>query len=102
MYLTNVEALARKFIDEKRDALGRLRDGAGAGGFRAFWAALEPKRRGALAAAPGEAILKARRPLHFTVTSKLCTPLRSGHLQGGNFGQSLSDRVEGYYCRALS
>ncbi|KAK9834319.1 hypothetical protein WJX81_006825 [Elliptochloris bilobata] len=56
VYLTNVEALARKFVDEKRDALARLRDDAA--GFRAFWAAVDARTRRQLATASGEAVLK--------------------------------------------
>ena len=58
MYLTNVEALARKFVDEKRDALARLRGDAG--GFRAFWGAVDARTRRQLATASGDAVLKAR------------------------------------------
>lgn len=58
MYLTNVEALARKFVDEKREALARLRNDAG--GFRAFWAAVDARTRRQLATATGDAVLKAR------------------------------------------
>ena len=58
VYLTNVEALARKFVDEKRDALARLRGDAG--GLRAFWAAVDARTRRQLATASGEAVLKAR------------------------------------------
>lgn len=58
VYLTNVEALARKFVDEKRDALARLRGDAG--GFRAFWGAVDARTRRQLATASGDAVLKAR------------------------------------------
>ena len=58
MYLSNVETLARKFVEEKHDALAALR--ADDGGFLAFWASLEPRRRRQMAAVSGEVILKVR------------------------------------------
>ncbi len=58
MYLTNVEALARKFVDEKRETLARLRDDVA--GFRAFWSAVDARTRRQLATASGDAVLKAR------------------------------------------
>ena len=58
MYLSNVETLARKFVEERHDALAALRDDNG--GFLAFWASLEPRRRRQMAAASGEVILKVR------------------------------------------
>jgi hypothetical protein len=56
VYLTNVETLARKFVEEKREALVHLRDDSS--GFRMFWASLDPKKRKELATASGETILK--------------------------------------------
>ena len=58
MYLSNVETLARKFVEEKHEALAALR--ADDGGFLAFWASLEPRRRRQMAAVSGEVILKVR------------------------------------------
>ncbi|CAL8461898.1 g1429 [Coccomyxa elongata] len=56
VYLTNVETLARKFVDEKREALMHLRDEDS--GFRAFWSSLDPKKRRQLASCSGETVLK--------------------------------------------
>lgn len=56
VYLTNVETLARKFVEEKREALAHLREDNS--GFRTFWGALDPKKRRDLATASGETILK--------------------------------------------
>ncbi|KAK9820473.1 hypothetical protein WJX72_010699 [[Myrmecia] bisecta] len=56
VYLTNVEGICRRFVDEKREMLSRLREDLG--GFRAFWQALDPKRRRVLAAEKGDIILK--------------------------------------------
>jgi hypothetical protein len=56
VYLTNVETLARKFVDEKREALLHLRTEDS--GFRTFWGSLDPKRRRQLATTSGETVLK--------------------------------------------
>ena len=64
MYLSNVETLARKFVEEKHGALAALR--ADDGGFLAFWASLEPRRRRQMAAVSGEVILKVRDPFCLT------------------------------------
>ena len=56
VYLTNVETLARKFVDEKREALLHLRSEDS--GFRTFWGSLDPKRRRQLATTSGETVLK--------------------------------------------
>ena len=60
MYLTNVETLARKFVDEKREALMHLRDENS--GFRTFWSSLDPKKRRQLASCSGETVLKVPSP----------------------------------------
>ena len=105
VYLTNVEALARKFVDEKRDALAALRDDAA--GFRAFWGAVDARARRQLATASGEAVLKARAP-------RPCAPCRrraaraaarrrssrSGRPKG--FPSSVAGSAAGRYARAPS
>lgn len=57
VYLTNVEGLCRRFVDEKRDALAPLR--AEAASYRAFWAGCPAKTRAALATERADVILKA-------------------------------------------
>ena len=56
VYLTNVETLCRKFVDEKREALAKMRDDSS--NFRAFWAALDSKKRRHLASERAEVVLK--------------------------------------------
>lgn len=56
MYLSNVETLARKFVEEKREALLSLRNDGSS--FLAFWASMEPRKRRQMATASGEVILK--------------------------------------------
>ena len=60
VYLSNVETLARKFVEEKHDALAALR--AGDGGFLAFWASLEPRRRRQMACRLGRGHPEGARP----------------------------------------
>ena len=60
VYLSNVDALARKFVEEKREALLSLRSDPC--GFMAFWAGLDAKRRRQMATASGEVILKVGAP----------------------------------------
>ena len=43
VYLTNVETICRKFVDERREALARLRDDSA--GLRNFWAHLGAQQR---------------------------------------------------------
>lgn len=56
VYLTNVETICRKFVDERRAALARLRDDSA--GLRAFWSNLEPHQRQSLASERGDVLLK--------------------------------------------
>ena len=56
VYLTNVETICRKFVDEKRASLATLREDAQ--GFRAFLGSLDPTRRRKLAKENGEVVLK--------------------------------------------
>ena len=60
VYLSNVETLARKFVEEKREALLSLRGDPC--GFMAFWASLDAKRRRQMATASAEVILKVCAP----------------------------------------
>lgn len=60
MYLTNVEGVCRRFVEEKREQLGRL--AAHADGFRAFWLGCSPHQRVALTSERADVILKVRRP----------------------------------------
>ena len=64
VYLTNVETICRKFVEEKREALGLLRDDSN--GFRQFWNALDAKKRRSLAQEKGEVILKVCAAYNFT------------------------------------
>jgi hypothetical protein len=56
VYLTNVETICRKFVDEKRATLATLREDSQ--GFRAFLGSIDPTRRRKLAKESGEVILK--------------------------------------------
>lgn len=56
VYLTNVETICRKFVEERREALARLRDDSA--GLRTFWGYLSPVRRQKLASERGEVLLK--------------------------------------------
>lgn len=58
VYLTNVETICRKFVEERREALARLRDDSA--GLRTFWGYLSPVRRQKLASERGEVLLKVR------------------------------------------
>ena len=58
VYLTNVETICRKFVDEKRESLALLReDGKG---FRHFLGSLDPSRKRNLASEKGEVVMKVR------------------------------------------
>ncbi len=78
VYLTNVETICRKFVDEKRAALVTLREDSQ--GFRAFLGSLDPARRRKLAKENGEVVLKVGRapqsPMHFS--SSWHTPCNVG------------------------
>jgi len=60
VYLTNVETICRKFVDEKRATLATLREDSQ--GFRAFLGSFDPTRRRKLAKENGEVLLKVRCP----------------------------------------
>ena len=56
VYLSNVESICRKFVEERRGTLVTLRDGPG--GLAAFWQALDYKQRHLLASEHGDTLLK--------------------------------------------
>lgn len=56
VYLTNVEGICRRFVEEKREMLQRLREDRT--GFKAFWGSLDAKKKKLLAQEKGETILK--------------------------------------------
>lgn len=56
VYLTNVETICRKFVDEKRESLALLREDSK--GFRQFLASLDPARKRNLASEKGETVMK--------------------------------------------
>ena len=80
VYLSNVETLARKFVEEKREALLSLRGDPC--GFMAFWAGLDAKRRRQMATASGEVILKVGSHNMCMIRYKMCCAWqmqREGH-----------------------
>ena len=58
VYLTNVETICRKFVDDKRESLAVLR-GVG-GDFKSFWNSLDAKRKRTLATEKESVILKVQ------------------------------------------
>ena len=58
VYLANVEGIARRFVEEKKEYLQRLLEEGR--GFKQFWRRLKPERQRQLAAAPAPAVLKVR------------------------------------------
>ncbi|CAK9237092.1 unnamed protein product, partial [Sphagnum troendelagicum] len=60
VYLTNVEGICRRFVEEKREKLGKLmEDTPRWTSFRAFWSAVEDSTRWRLAREKTDVILKA-------------------------------------------
>ena len=92
VYLTNVETICRKFVDEKRESLAKLREDTS--GFRLFLGSLDPRKRRALATEKGEGILKVSRPLPLQKTSALSWGLCPG-------GQPLTSLCSAGGCQAL-
>ena len=58
VYLTNVEGIARRFVDEKRGQLQRLIDDARGGGFKQFWRRLDATRQRKLSSDSAAAVFK--------------------------------------------
>jgi len=60
VYLTNVEGICRRFVEEKREKLGKLIDDNGRwSSFRAFWSAIEENVRQRLSREKTDVVLKA-------------------------------------------
>lgn len=60
VYLTNVEGICRRFVEEKREKLGKLIEDNGRwSSFRAFWSAIEENVRQRLSREKTDVILKA-------------------------------------------
>ena len=60
VYLSNVESICRKFVEERRGVLVRLKEGPA--GLAAFWQALDYKQRHLLASEHGDILLKVSGP----------------------------------------
>jgi hypothetical protein len=58
VYLTNVEGIARRFVDEKRGQLQRLIDDSRGGGFKQFWRRLDATWQRKLSSDSAAAVLK--------------------------------------------
>ncbi|KAL3132326.1 hypothetical protein ABBQ32_008904 [Trebouxia sp. C0010 RCD-2024] len=56
VYLTNVEGICRRFVDEKRESLLRIRETAAS--FKAYWASQSPNEKKALVQHKGSEMLK--------------------------------------------
>lgn len=56
VYLTNVETICRKFVEEKREVLNALR--ADSSGFRSYLTSLDPAKKRQLVCEKGDVILK--------------------------------------------
>ena len=71
VYLSNVESICRKFVEERRGVLVRLKDGPV--GLAAFLQALDLKQRHLLASEHGDVLLKvAPRPCNMAMPSFSC------------------------------
>ena len=56
VYLTNVEGICRRFVDEKRESLLRIKETAAS--FKAYWASQTPNDKKALMQQKGSDMLK--------------------------------------------
>lgn len=57
VYLTNVESICKRFLDERRDRLGRLSTGEGSA-FAKYWTGLAPPQQQALVTEKADTLLK--------------------------------------------
>lgn len=57
MYLTNVETICKRFLDERRERLGKLSTGDGSA-FSKYWAGLAPQQQQALVVERADTLLK--------------------------------------------
>lgn len=62
MYLTNVEGICRRFVDEKRESLLRIKETTAS--FKAYWASQSANDRKALVQHKGNDMLKVRVSFH--------------------------------------
>lgn len=56
VYLTNVEGICRRFVDEKRESLLRIKETTAS--FKAYWASQSPSEKKALVQHKGSEMLK--------------------------------------------
>ena len=57
VYLTNVESICKRFLDERRERLARLGTGEGSA-FAKYWSGLTPQQQQALVTERGDTLLK--------------------------------------------
>lgn len=62
VYLTNVEGICRRFVDEKRESLLRIKETTAS--FKAYWASQTANDRKALVQHKGNDMLKVRVYIH--------------------------------------
>ena len=77
VYLTNVEGICRRFVEEKREQLGGL--AAHVDGFKAFWQTCSPAQRVSLTSERADVILKVGGRVR--VCAHLHKGGREGHLK---------------------
>lgn len=79
MYLTNVEGICRRFVDEKRESLLRIKETAAS--FKVYWASQSPNEKKALVQHKGSEMLKVGSGLAVSMLD--CSSAVSAEL-GGN------------------
>ena len=98
VYLTNVEGICRRFYEERREKLERLRNAEGAG-LRSFWESLPEKQRRHLTTNKRDGILKAVAKRFFNekevtstlVMDALCCGHRALRLGFAGAGKDITD-----------
>ncbi|XP_017226631.1 TNF receptor-associated factor homolog 1a isoform X3 [Daucus carota subsp. sativus] len=100
VYLTNVEQIARRFVEERRGRLKRLiEDKARWPSFCAFWLGLDPNARRRMSREKTESVLKVV-VKHFFIEKEVTSTLVMDSLHSGLKalqGQTKSNKAEGIY-----
>ena len=99
MYLTNVEAICRRFVDEKRESLLRIKETAAS--FKAYWASQSPNDKKALVQHKGSDMLKVAFTLDWSLAC-LCAQVLSQQAQQTKQARLFMAAVMSHHCKHVN
>lgn len=95
VYLTNVEGICRRFVDEKRESLLRIKETAAS--FKAYWGSQSPNDKKALLQHKGSDMLKVTFNLRLALGMLVCSHVALANLAPKQARQFIAHMMS-YLC----